>query len=147
MSNEIINQNADEQGPENDRDTATTNVPAEQKMDTQNEETKPVEAELSIEDKPQGGIDGVPFPDFPDTESTAAATEPQQTDVEIQEAALATAHDDFDWNIDKRNVTSYNQSEREKYDEVYDKTFKQINDNEMVTGTVVGMTKTDVVIN
>ncbi|HJY23913.1 MAG TPA: S1 RNA-binding domain-containing protein, partial [Hanamia sp.] len=53
----------------------------------------------------------------------------------------------FDWNIDKRNVTSYNQSEREKYDEVYDKTFKQINDNEMVTGTVVGMTKTDVVIN
>ena len=116
-------------------------------MDTQNEETKPVEPELSIEDKPQGGIDGVPFPDFPDTESTTAATEPQQTDVEIQEAALATAHDDFDWNIDKRNVTSYNQSEREKYDEVYDKTFKQINDNEMVTGTVVGMTKTDVVIN
>ncbi|MEO5649520.1 MAG: 30S ribosomal protein S1 [Ginsengibacter sp.] len=129
------------------QDTATKNLPAEQKMDTQNEETKPVEAELSIDEKPQGGIDGVPFPDFPDTESTVAATEPQQTDVEIQEAALATAHDDFDWNIDKRNVTSYNQSEREKYDEVYDKTFKQINDNEMVTGTVVGMTKTDVVIN
>lgn len=103
--------------------------------------------EVSLEDMPQGGIDGVPFPDFPDTESTAAAAEPQPTEVEVHEAALASAHDDFDWDIDKRNVTTYNQAEREKYDEVYDKTFKQINDNEMVTGIVVGMTKTDVVIN
>jgi small subunit ribosomal protein S1 len=117
------------------------------KMDTQNEETKPVQNESSIEDMPQGGIEGVPFPDFPDSASTIAATEPQPTVVEIQEEALASAHDDFDWNIDKRNVSSYNKTEREKYDEVYDKTFKQINDNEMVVGIVVGMTKTDVVIN
>ncbi|MEO6949075.1 MAG: S1 RNA-binding domain-containing protein, partial [Ginsengibacter sp.] len=116
-------------------------------MDTQNEETIPEQPELSIADQPQGGIEGVPFPDFPDTESTAAALEPQQSDVEIQEAALASAHDDFEWDIDKRNVTSYSKAEREKYDEVYDKTFKQINDNEMVTGMVVGLTKTDVVIN
>lgn len=116
-------------------------------MDTSNEETKPETTEQSIENMPQGGIEGVPFPDFPDSASTIAATEPQPTDVEIQEEALASAHDDFDWDIDKRNVSSYNKAEREKYDEVYDKTFKQINDNEMVVGIVVGMTKTDVVIN
>lgn len=105
------------------------------------------EIKTSIEEMPQGGIEGVPFPEFPDSDSTAAATEPQPTDSEIHEEALSTAHDDFDWSVDKRNVTSYNNEERKKYDEVYDKTFKQINDNEMVTGTVVGMTKTDVVIN
>ena len=116
-------------------------------MDTENTETNSEERELAIENKPQGGIDGVSFPDFPDTESTVAATEPQPTDTEIQQEALSTPHDDFDWSVDKRNVTSYNPSEREKYDDVYDKTFKQINDNEMVTGTVVAMTKTDVVIN
>jgi small subunit ribosomal protein S1 len=116
-------------------------------MDTQNQETNPEEQELTMENKPQGGIEGVPFPDFPETESTVAATEPQPTDAEIQKEALSTPHDDFDWSVDKRNVTSYNQAEREKYDDVYDKTFKQINDNEMVTGTVVGLTKTDVVIN
>jgi small subunit ribosomal protein S1 len=116
-------------------------------MDTQNQETNPEEQELTMENKPQGSIEGVPFPDFPETESTIAATEPQPTDAEIQKEALSTAHDDFDWSVDKRNVTSYNQAEREKYDDVYDKTFKQINDNEMVTGTVVGLTKTDVVIN
>lgn len=105
------------------------------------------EKEFSVEDMPQGGIEGVPFPDFPETESTAAALEPQPSAEEVQEAALSSAHDDFDWDIDKRNVTVYNKEEREKYDEVYDKTFKQINDQELVNGTIVGMTKTDVVIN
>src|SRR5450631_2559123 len=96
---------------------------------------------------PKDGIEGVSFPDFPDVESTQAANEQQPTEVEIHEEALSTPHDDFDWSVDKRNVTSYNKEERKKYDEVYDKTFKQINDNEMIHGTVVGMTKTDVVIN
>ena len=116
-------------------------------MDTENKETKTETQEILSNDRPQGGIEGVPFPDFPDVESTQAATEPQPSEAEIHEEALSTPHDDFDWSIDKRNVTVYNNSEREKYDEVYDKTFKQINDNEMVTGTVVAMTKTDVVIN
>jgi small subunit ribosomal protein S1 len=119
-------------------------------MDTQNKDTNQEQTEtqeILSDNKPQGGIEGVPFPEFPETESTVAATEPQPTDEQVQEEALSTAHDDFDWSIDKRNVTSYDKSEREKYDEVYDKTFKQINDNEMVNGTVVAMTKTDVVIN
>jgi small subunit ribosomal protein S1 len=116
-------------------------------MDTENKEPKTETQETLSESRPQGGIEGVPFPEFPDVESTQAATEPQPTEVEIHEEALSTPHDDFDWSIDKRNVTVYNSSEREKYDEVYDKTFKQINDGEMITGTVVAMTKTDVVIN
>ena len=116
-------------------------------MDIKNNDPQSEEQDVTIENKPQGGIEGVPFPDFPDVESTAAASEPQPTEVEIREEALTTPHDDFDWSIDKRNVTNYNATEREKYDEVYDKTFKQINDNEMVKGTVVAMTKTDVVIN
>ncbi|MFN5055174.1 MAG: 30S ribosomal protein S1, partial [Bacteroidota bacterium] len=58
-----------------------------------------------------------------------------------------TAHDDFDWSIDKRNVARYNNEEQQKYDAVYEGTFKTITDGEMVQGTVVGMTKTDVVIN
>ncbi|MGN6490346.1 MAG: 30S ribosomal protein S1 [Agriterribacter sp.] len=58
-----------------------------------------------------------------------------------------TAHDDFDWSIDKRNVSSYSKEEKEKYDSVYEGTFKTITDNEMVEGVVVGLTKTDVVVN
>ncbi|MDQ2862093.1 MAG: S1 RNA-binding domain-containing protein, partial [Bacteroidota bacterium] len=155
MSNEILNQNADEQDPKNQRDAATKNSPADIKMEEQknNESTSVAnpqnteDIKHTIEEMPQGGIEGVPFPDFPEVESTQAALEPQPTEKEIHAEALATPHDDFDWSVDKRNVTSYNKEERQKYDEVYDKTFKQINDNEMIYGTVVGMTKTDVVIN
>lgn len=61
--------------------------------------------------------------------------------------STATAHDDFDWSIDKRNVARYNNEEQQKYDAVYEGTFKTITDGEMVQGIVVGLTKTDVVIN
>ncbi|TMI93232.1 MAG: 30S ribosomal protein S1, partial [Bacteroidetes bacterium] len=63
------------------------------------------------------------------------------------EAAPPTAHDDFDWSVDKRNVTSYTKEEKEKYEKVYDDTFVQITDGEMIKGLVVGVTKTDVVLN
>ncbi len=63
------------------------------------------------------------------------------------EQEAPTAHDDFDWSIDKRNVTSYTKEEKEKYDVVYDGTFKSVTDGELVTGAVVALTKTDVVIN
>ena len=58
-----------------------------------------------------------------------------------------SAHDDFDWSVDKRNVSRYNNEEQLKFDAVYEGTFKQITDGEMVQGIVVGVTKTDVVIN
>lgn len=61
--------------------------------------------------------------------------------------AVATAHDDFDWSVDKRNVITYSSDEKEKYHKVYDETFIQLNDGELIKGTVVGVTKTDVVLN
>ncbi len=61
--------------------------------------------------------------------------------------AVATAHDDFDWNVDKRNVITYSEEEKEKYHQVYDNTFVQLSDGELIKGLVVGLTKTDVVLN
>jgi small subunit ribosomal protein S1 len=75
-------------------------------------------------------------------EATAATT---TTPVTEQQAP--SAHDDFDWSVDKRNVTSYTKEEKEKYEKVYDNTFVQITDGEMIKGLVVGLTKTDVVLN
>ncbi len=58
-----------------------------------------------------------------------------------------TPHDDFDWSRDKRNVSAYSKEEKEKYDVVYDNTFKQINDGEMIQATIESLTKTDAVVN
>lgn len=83
-------------------------------------------------------------------------TAPQETVIpnesvpapKVPEVLVAvSAHDDFDWNVDKRNVSSYSRDENEKYTRTYDATFKVINENELITGIVVGLTKTDILIN
>src|SRR6478672_5116839 len=90
---------------------------------------------------------------------TAATNEPVQESspevvekterVMVQEPVAETvaAHDDFDWSIDKRNVSHYSPEEKAKYDKVYENTFVAIEDGEIVHGTVVALTKTDAVIN
>ena len=79
----------------------------------------------------------------------AEATDTVTATTNAPEAApvVETAHDDFDWSIDKRNVSHYAEAERVKYDKVYDDTFVQIQDGEIMNGIVVALTKTDVVIN
>ena len=88
--------------------------------------------------------------------ATATTTAPVEDSgsVGIEEAtakksayAPETPHDDFDWSVDKRNITSYTKEEKEKYHTVYDNTFVQLNDGQMMKGLVVGLTKTDVVLN
>lgn len=58
-----------------------------------------------------------------------------------------TAHDDFDWSVDKRNVANYSKSQREELEKAYEQTFKNIEEAELISGTVVGLTKTDAIIN
>jgi small subunit ribosomal protein S1 len=125
----IINKqlNADAQEGSTGPDTsgvdtaATTNVPEETMQTNENEPT----AETAVE-------------------TTSVV------DMEVKapvEEKVVTAHDDFDWSVDKRNVTSYTAAEKEKYDTVYDNTFKQINDGEMIMATIESLTKTDAVVN
>ena len=80
-------------------------------------------------------------------ESTAADTAEVTATTKAPAPVIATAHDDFDWSIDKRNVSSYSKEENEKYSKVYDDTFIQITDGTLIKGAVVGLTKTDVVLN
>ena len=77
----------------------------------------------------------------------ATATEATATTKAPEVVVVETAHDDFDWSVDKRNVSHYAEAERVKYDKVYDDTFVQINDGEIMNGLVVALTKTDVVVN
>ncbi len=81
-----------------------------------------------------------------------AAAETATTNAPVETPAkkapvVETAHDDFDWSVDKRNVSSYSKEEKEKYDQTYDSTFKVFEENSLLTGTVEGLTNTDVVIN
>src|SRR6266536_2679752 len=81
------------------------------------------------------------------TETAEATTATTNEPVQECQPEPPPAHDDFDWSIEKRNVTAYSKEEKEKYDDVYDNTFVQLNDGELMKGIVVALTKTDVVIN
>ncbi|HVG41347.1 MAG TPA: hypothetical protein VM888_07025, partial [Chitinophagaceae bacterium] len=103
------------------------------------------------------GQENVPAAEQATETSTATTNEPvtetpvsgPTNEVKVDEPVQETvaAHDDFDWSIDKRNVAAYSQDEKDKYDKVYENTFVQLNDGELMKGTVVGITKTDVVLN
>jgi small subunit ribosomal protein S1 len=79
--------------------------------------------------------------------TTATTNSPVEGQSATEERPAETAHDDFDWSIDKRNVTAYSDEEKKKYDKVYENTFVTITDGTLIKGTVVGITKTDVVLN
>lgn len=57
------------------------------------------------------------------------------------------AHDDFDWSINKKNVSHYNEEQTKAFDQLYEKSFSTISDGELKMGTVVAMTDTDAVVN
>jgi small subunit ribosomal protein S1 len=129
--NQIVNPNAEGQeqaaAPVAEDATATTNAP-----------DATTDSPVATTDSPEATTAA--------PEATATATEePVKAQEPVQETVAA--HDDFDWSIDKRNVASYSRDEKEKYDKVYENTFVQLNDGEMIKGTVVGITKTDVVLN
>lgn len=56
-------------------------------------------------------------------------------------------HDDFDWNVDKRNKITYSKDESDKLELTYEGTFKTLNDNEIINATIVGLTDTGVILN
>lgn len=58
-----------------------------------------------------------------------------------------SAHDDFDWSVDKRNVALYSDDKRLQMDELYQNTFKEVSESELLQGLIVGITKIDVIVN
>lgn len=76
-------------------------------------------------------------------ETTAPVTKKATTYV----AEPETAHDDFDWSINKKNVSKYDGATIADMEDSYTKTLKTINENEIISGVVVSITSSDVVLN
>jgi small subunit ribosomal protein S1 len=81
-----------------------------------------------------------------ETQEVAAAPAAEAPKKEVHVPA-PTAHDDFDWSVDKRNVVSYDQKQHDEYDVLYGSTLRTLEDHQIVKGSVVAITNTDVVFN
>src|SRR6056297_3006698 len=65
---------------------------------------------------------------------------------EIQ-AASAPQTEEFDWDNYEKEIDGYSNEERQELEKLYDDTMSTIGENEVVDGTVVGITKREVLIN
>ncbi len=65
---------------------------------------------------------------------------------EIQ-AASAPQTEEFDWDNYEKEIDGYSNEERQELEQLYDNTMSTIGENEVVDGTVVGITKREVLIN
>ncbi len=80
-------------------------------------------------------------------------TEAEELDVQAQAPAQTTeastdAHDDFDWTVSKRNKTQYSEKQIEEMEDFYEQSLsREINKNEIIKGSVVSITNSDVVLN
>jgi small subunit ribosomal protein S1 len=114
------------------------------------EETVQATAETTTETVENSATEATEAPavaDATETTEEAPAPAPVRAPRHYYQQMEDTSHDDFDWSVDKRNVASYKEDERVKFDSLYGSTFKSIAESELLHGTVVGLTKTDVIIN
>jgi small subunit ribosomal protein S1 len=55
--------------------------------------------------------------------------------------------EEFDWNVSKRGANRYSKEKVAELETLYDQTFKQVEDNEIVKAIVTGITDADVILN
>jgi small subunit ribosomal protein S1 len=104
--------------------------------------------ENQIQSQPEPNQDSVQTETAETTSETAATSQKKSIyHDDHAHATSGTSHDDFDWSVDKRNVASYKKEDRERLANVYESTFKSIEESELLQGTIVGVTKTDAIIN
>jgi len=56
-------------------------------------------------------------------------------------------HEDFDWDMDNEGFTTYDSSEMTEMNKFYDQTFNNLEENQLVKGTIVSINDKDVVVN
>src|SRR5690606_27663943 len=66
---------------------------------------------------------------------------------EIKSNTWITPEDEFDWDASDKGFGNYSEAERAKVEEQYAGTFNQINQGEIIEGTVVSINNKDVVLN
>ncbi|MFN8267498.1 MAG: 30S ribosomal protein S1 [Chitinophagales bacterium] len=55
--------------------------------------------------------------------------------------------EEFDWNVSKRGANKYSKEKVAELETLYDQTFRQVEDNEIVKAVVTAITDTDVILN
>ena len=80
-------------------------------------------------------------------EKETIESEADSISIEEIKSKIAAPNQDFDWDADEKKFGNYSDSDREKFEKMYDGTFSSITKGEIITGTVVNVNNKDVVLN
>ncbi len=116
---------------------AVVEAAAEEVAETEPEEAEPVVAEEKEAEAPVK---------VAETESTEEEEEEELELPVFETAVTGSAHDDFNWNMDKRGAIAYSDLERSDYLKSYDKTLSSVIENEVIRGRVSAISGGDVVL-
>ncbi len=84
----------------------------------------------------------------PAAEKETIESEADSISIEDIKSQIKTTPDaDFDWDADEKKFGNYSDTDREKFEKLYDGTFSSITKGEIITGTVVNVNSKDVVLN
>ncbi len=106
---------------------------------------KKQEAEKELAAK-NAELQGVDTKVVKDTEKIESEADSNLID-QIKSNTWVTPEGDFDWDEDEKAFGNYSEAERAQLEEQYASTFNQINQGEIIEGTVVSMNSKDVVLN
>jgi small subunit ribosomal protein S1 len=81
-------------------------------------------------------------PEITNTQEVETAVETKKAPV----AEVVTAHDDFNWNVDKKNTQGYTTSQREQLMTQYDETLTTVEEGEVIKGRVSAFIGGDIIL-
>ncbi|MFP4470202.1 MAG: S1 RNA-binding domain-containing protein, partial [Bacteroidales bacterium] len=154
-------QPAEEQKPEVEKKEETQQQPAEETAAEKKEEAAETKAEETpAEEKAETPAEKATQEETEETPQTATdklvketieRPQEQTVDVKSKETEVAAPKpekpEDFDWDAVGKKQDGYSKGERDKLEELYNKTFSSIAEHEVVEGTIENISDREVVVN
>ncbi len=103
--------------------------------------------EQSVDVKAENETQEEPKQETPKAEQEEIQEEIQEEVKPAAKAKKESSVEEFDWDAYEEGVDAYSKKEREQIESLYDKTLSSVGQGEVVDGTVVRVTKREVVIN
>jgi len=135
-----------EEAPKEEKAAEAPQAETAEETTAATEETETAEVSEEAESQEEGASEEKQAEEESSGEESSGSDEAPEEELEEEEVVAETAHDDFDWEADRRSGLAYSEEEREQLENQYDSTLTSVIENEIVKGKVTSISDGDVVL-
>jgi small subunit ribosomal protein S1 len=125
-----------------EKTTAKKSTKKDEKAEAADEKPKKARTRKKVEAPAKEEVAETPAEETPAEEAPIAKQTPEERAAELEEQRSS-----FDWTKINKKTEKYSDDEREEMEKAYDATLTSITEHEVLDGTVVALTKKEVVVN